>query len=143
MHREPELPRARKTQTGQRPQPVSEIPGQMYGVGPAQQQLQEAMPAPDVRAPMPSSSTAPPAESAQPPLADPMVVARAINLNGGLLAATQRPLEPVTHGLSTGPGGGREALQVATGAPLGETLRQLTLSSGDEYFAALAARIGL
>lgn len=140
------MPRtAKRTQTGVSAQPSAAIPGQTYGVGPEQQALQEAMPAPDVRAQPPSlpASPAAPALPAQPP-ADPMAIARAMQLDGGLLTpGTARPAEPITHGLSTGPGAGPEVLGTRRTNATGDTLRMLTARTGDPQWEQLARRVGI
>jgi len=152
------MPRKRQTQAGMPAQAVSPVGGQMYGAGVEQAALQQAMPAPQLQgASLPATNpmqqaTAPPA--GQPPAAPPMpaadqfaaLMASAQQLKGqaGLLTApSARPGEPVTAGLSLGPGPGTEALQARTGSPIGESWRRLSAATGDPYFAELARKANL
>ena len=95
----------------------------MYGAGVEQTQLQEAMPAPQLQtsaslpATNPMQQPAPAAPMVQQQQASPdqyaQLIARAqeIKGQGGLLTApTARPTEPVTAGLTRGPGVGPSAL---------------------------------
>ena len=59
------MPRARKTQTGATAMSVQQVPGQQYGVGVQQEELQRMMPAPQAQ-PM----------TAVPPAAPPPAAAR-------------------------------------------------------------------
>ncbi len=56
----------------------------------------------------------------------------------GLSAPTQRPNEPIQHGLPSGPGAGPEVLQPMTGAS--SSLQQLAATSGSPAIAAMAER---
>jgi hypothetical protein len=58
---------------------------------------------------------------------------------GGLNAETARPNEPVTHGLSTGPGAGPEILG-GPQSPAGDLMRRMSLETGNPMWAELAAR---
>jgi hypothetical protein len=142
------MPRkAKTTQTGAPAMPVSEIPGQMYGVGPEQMALQQAMPAPQIQqgaaAPPPA---APPPDGTVPP-APPVSLEdslRKMQLEGGLLApGTANPHIPVTNGLSSGPGAGPEALMAPPTSPLATTLKDLSRLTGDPMFEELARKNGL
>lgn len=154
------MPRARKTQSGERAMAMSSIPGQQYGVGVQQEQLQREMPAPQtpevgatarppaVAPAAPGQVAAPsaPAPASAPPAApaDPMAAFAALRGKvGGLTADTARPDEPVTTGLRSGPGAGPEVLTAQFRSPLGETLRQLSATVGDPMFANLAAKANL
>lgn len=151
------------TQSGAPAQPVAPVPGQQYGAGVEQAALQRAMPAPQARgaaavaAPAPSQSTA--GSIPQQPMADAGAVAAptqasdqdrylaamqaAQQLRGstGLLSGgTTRPNEPITAGLSRGPGPGPEALGMRGGSPTGDFFRKLSAATNDPYFAQLAQR---
>jgi hypothetical protein len=52
---------------------------------------------------------------------------------------TERPDEPVTHGLPSGPGGGPEVLGAQDGADVGSALRGLLLASNNPDVMALVA----
>ena len=85
-------------QTGAKPLPVTTAPGQPYGASKAQQDAQAAVPM--AGTPMPAVSA--PAQPVAPwdgPMAGEVT---------GLLAPSERPDEPVTHGLPIGAGGGTE-----------------------------------
>lgn len=144
------MPRARKTRSGDRAQHIGSVPGQRYGEGVAQQQMQREMPAP-VRNDVPSSpgtatgATPSAPVVAGPPPTDPAQLAAALSgaplglLSGG----TQLPNQPVTAGLSTGPGPGPNALgSLRARSPLARTLRNLQARTGDPMWARLADRIG-
>lgn len=63
---------------------------------------------------------------------------------GGLLGAgTQRPHEPVTAGLPSGPGPGPEAVGMPSQSQTGAFYRRLTMLTGNSYFAELAMRANL
>lgn len=82
-------------------QPIATAPGQAYGVAGQQAAAQSAMPLPGGGA------------SAGPTLGGPASPGPAGPLPGSLgplHAPTNRPAEPLTHGLPTGPGGGPEVL---------------------------------
>lgn len=66
--------------------------------------------------------------------------------DGGLLGApTMRPGEPVTHGLTSGPGAGPEVLgnMAPNLSQIGDFYRKLSAATGDPYFAELAQRANL
>lgn len=159
------MPRkAKRTITNKPAQAVSPVPGQMYGAGVEQMQMQRSMPAPNLRsASSPGSSAGPavspaarmPGEPPQPVLQPEPAPSEAERFQRTLSAAqqmqgqmgtlrrpTNRPDEPVTAGLPTGPGGGPEMLQMRQMNPTAETLRRLSAVTGDSYFAELARRAG-
>ena len=147
------MPRARKTQSGKPAMSVNQIPGQQYGKGVEQTRLQQAMPAPrDQTAAVAARAARASAQPATPPMqgrgspapADAMEAARALRERVGLLPRpTQRPAEPVTAGLSSGPGAGPEVLGMAFRSPLGEMMRSIARQSGDPFLADLADRANL
>lgn len=117
------------------PLPAQAPAGQEYGARLAQLQAQQAVPiapAPPGGTAAPGGGGAPPAAGAPPPGPAPGEVMP-------LGAPSQRPDEPVTHGLPTGPGAGPEALG-AQGANLGQLFQSLADQSGNDTFAALAQR---
>jgi len=57
-----------------------------------------------------------------------------------LNAPTERPHEPITHGLPIGPGGGPEVLN-APSRTTSVQLRQLAAQTGDTTIADIAARL--
>lgn len=62
----------------------------------------------------------------------------------GLLSGTQRPDQPVTAGLDSGPGGGSELLGgMRATSPMARTLRLLSERTGDPIFRNMADRAGL
>lgn len=62
----------------------------------------------------------------------------------GLLGGSQRPLEPVTTGLATGPGAGPSVLGgLNPTTPLSRMLRTLSERTGDPGFRDMADRAGL
>jgi hypothetical protein len=137
------MARKRKTMTGQAAQPIGAVAGQEYGAGIEQMAMQRAMPAPQVSGVAAGAPGAPaPAPGGTPPrinMAELMQRAQALQPETGLLTApTNRPTEPVTAGLSRGPGPGPEALAVRRGSPAGEMLRKLSMETGDPMFARLA-----
>ena len=106
-------------------------------------QMQRAMPSPQgVGVPAPA---APPTANGAPATPNPdayaamMQQATGMREQTGLLTApTNRPTEPVTAGLSRGPGAGPEALAGRTGSPTGDLMRQLSAATGDPLWARLA-----
>ena len=97
------MPRKAKPNRTDLALPKVAVPGQEYGKQAAQVQAQKIVPmAPTPTAPVPSPTTpsAPAAPQVPPPTP------------GSLpwLHPTNRPNEPITHGLDVGPGAGSEAL---------------------------------
>src|ERR1019366_4440764 len=119
------------------------VPGQGYGEAAqqraAQQQIPMGLPSapgpsspgagpggapPTPRAPSPPGGGpggAPPTPPPGPPIPEPMS-------NGPLTRPTERPNEPVTHGLPMGPGGGPEVLQGVGAAARQGSVEQGTLT---------------
>ena len=132
------------TQRGAPAQPISATPGQVYGAGVEQMAMQRVMPAPNMQSPAAGiPQGAPPAPSAAGPVDPARVMALAAGLKeqtGLLTAPTQRPNEPITAGLSRGPGPGPEILAAPSGSPSGDILRRLSQSTGDPQWAELARK---
>lgn len=143
----PRTAKRNQTLSGAPAQPIGAVPGQIYGAGVEQMQLQRAMPAPNLaQGPVaqpaaPTPAPAPPQAAAPPSFDQALAQAQGMRDQTGLLSMpTNRPQEPVTAGLSRGPGGGPEMLQMQRGTPAGDALRRLSAATGDPYFANLASR---
>ncbi|MCB1900740.1 MAG: hypothetical protein KDH16_15695 [Rhodocyclaceae bacterium] len=145
------MPRTRKTQDGRPAQPMREVPGQVYGASVQQQALAQTMPLPQQQgAPAVAAAPVPTAGAAgtpqpQPPLDFSQIIAAgaAMRDQTGLLhRPSMRPNEPLTAGLSRGPGPGPEILGARRGTPSGDLLRRLTQQTGDPMFARLADQAG-
>ena len=146
------MPRKAKTQSGAPAQAVSAIPGQVYGMEQAGMDLQKAMPAPQLATtgPQPGSqpAAAVPPQGGQPaptPQNFEQVLAQAQQMRsqtGLLTQPTNRPNEPITAGLPSGPGPGPEILGLVQGTPVGDAMRRLSQVTGDPSFAALARKAG-
>lgn len=137
----------RQTQAGAPAQGVRSTPGRRYGEGVTAARLHAVAPPVDAQAAAAAqrARVAPTqAPAAAPPGLPPDLAALLANAPVGMLAGTVRPDEPVTAGLSQGPGPGPEVL-MSGGAqtPLSRMLRELSRRSGDPEFAALADRAGL
>lgn len=137
-----------KTMSGAPAQPIGAVPGQMYGAGVEQMQLQRAMPAPNLaQGPVAGPAGPPPAG---PATAGPapaqgfdaaLAMAQGMRDQTGLLQQpTARPDEPITAGLTRGPGPGPEVLAMQQGTPAGDALRRISAQTGDPFFADLARR---
>lgn len=141
------MPRTRRTAGGDEAQPVGAIPGQNYGAGVEQMELQQAMPAPQAQ--QPTSPTGGQAQQPAPPpgqasIGDLLAIAKEVQAGGGLMnQPTSRPSEPITHGLMSGPGGGPDVLGVQPRSATGEWMRYLSQTNGDPYFEQLANRLGI
>jgi hypothetical protein len=112
--------------------PVRAVPGQTYGDRQAQIEAQRAVP----MAPAPAPPSGPP-QAPQPPQASPIPP----GAFGDLHRPTERPFEPVTTGIASGPGAGPEVLpnaQGLTGNNLSATLAQIAQQSGSQAIRALA-----
>lgn len=124
-----------------RPAPVTTVTGQTYGDAAAQEASQRIQPMAGGATQTPGA----PASSAPPPAAptpqgasgpsDMMAALQAHVAGGGgaggrgsLTRPTERPNEPVTHGLPMGPGGGPEALQGVGALTRDNAVEQGTLS---------------
>lgn len=140
------MPRQRQTAAGYPALARPPVAGQTYGNGADQQQLDQAMPTPNVQSAPPAPATAPVLQQAEPaPGAydHQAALATAQQLageTGVLQRESTRPNEPITAGLSRGPGPGPEALGLTQGTPTGDMLRRLSAELGDPFFADLAAR---
>lgn len=150
------MPRkAKTTLSGHPAQPIGAVAGQMYGAGVEQMALQRQMPAPQVSGPVASpasagpppggmAAAAPPEASAADRFAAALEGAKQMQGRAGLLTqGSNRPDEPVTAGLASGPGVGPEALQLRTGSPTGRMMRRIADLSGDSFFRELADRAKL
>lgn len=118
------------------PAPVTTAPGQQYGARAEQQAAQNAIPTGTPSQPpqtpgAPASSAATPAPQGAPGPADLAAMVQGHNGPGdqSLTRPTERPNEPVTHGLPVGPGGGPEALQGIGAAARDSTVEQGTLKN--------------
>lgn len=131
----------RMTQSGEPAQKIASVPGQRYGEGIDQQAMQQAMPAPDmVKATAPSPSA--PAVIPSPPV-DPMMVQEYLASNNpGMLGGTMRPDEPVTAGMSTGPGPGQSAI-AGPKSPASRWLMRMAEDTGNPKWRRLAEQAGL
>lgn len=122
------------------PAPVTTVTGQTYGDASAQEASQRAIPmaggatqtpgAPASSAPSPSAPT----PQGAPGPNDIMAMLQAHAANGGGPAGnftrpTERPGEPVTHGLAGGPGAGPEALTGVGAAARSGAVAQSTLGN--------------
>lgn len=114
------------------PAPIQTAPGQTYGEAGAQQAAQHAIPTANGPT-MPASPGAPASLPPQgaPGLSDIMAQATQHAGPSNSLAIdrpTERPDEPVTHGLPGGPGAGPEALQGVGALVRDNVLQQGTLA---------------
>jgi hypothetical protein len=142
------MPRAKKTRSGDPAQKVESVAGQRYGEGVAQQQMQKAMPAPNVRAgerPMQSVPVAPSIPSGPMEQTVPQPRVNPADFLAGLprktLADPTMNTRPVTNGLRTGPGQGPEALRpFAQAAPALRSAMRLADRTGDPVFQQILRR---
>ncbi len=120
-------------------QPVADIPNQPYGMGKELHDMQAQQPLPsisDPSVPMPERGSTSPAD----------VLAQAQEFAGPmpsvLGAHSNRPGEPVTTGLRSGPGAGTETLHGQTGRRnlRADLFEQLAAQSSDPRIAELARR---
>lgn len=109
------------------------VPGQGYGEAAQQRAAQQQIPMGPPPAPAGASSPSPAGPMSAIPGA-PLVGA-----SGSLTRPTERPNEPVTHGLPVGPGGGPEILDGIGGAARQNAIEQGTLS---HLLSSLAAQPG-
>lgn len=140
------MPRTRQTLSGHPGQPVPEIPNQMYGASGEQQQLAKQMPSPDAHVPVATVATGTAVGPVVPRPGE--MHASALDAAAGIRAGVLRqptasPREPVTAGLSIGPGPGPEMMPVAPTSPVGEQLRRLSIDTGNPMWAELARRAGV
>lgn len=106
------------------------VPNQPYGVAAEQKAAMNAIPLPNqqqagFRPPSPAAGGAPVSSPASPGVPSALPGAPMVGANGPLTRPTERPNEPVTHGLPVGPGAGPEAL---TG--IGAAARQGAVEQG-------------
>lgn len=144
------MPRGpRKTRSGAPAQPSTPVADQTYGAGVEQQALARTMPTPNNAAVTPAAPPATAGTASAPAPVDQaaalqaaLQAAQGLRGQAGVLSMpTQNPGEPVTAGLSIGPGPGPEALMRPMANATGETLRRLSIDTGDPYWAELAARV--
>lgn len=130
------MPRRRKgppapgNQGGYGAQPAQAPTGMPYGEHQASIAAQQAVPL----AVVPDVPTAPIDRQAR--IAQAIEMAKRLRPPQPLTGATRRPMEPITAGLSTGPGAGPEVLR--TGDRTARTLRLLASITGDAAFDQLA-----
>lgn len=142
------MPRKRRTMSGADAQNIGSVPGQRYGEGQMQQQLQQDMPAPDTAGTVgPGGDSTVPMPQAPivtgPPAVDPSQVGGFLSQhNPNLLGGSARPDEPVTAGLPFGPGAGSQALKRST-TPMSRYLSNLASDTGNPKWKRLAERAGL
>lgn len=121
-------------------QPPAAPTGMPYGEHGASIEAQRLMPVAAGNAP-PPAGPAPAGGGGDPMLAALQgALGMAPPSGGGLLDPSQRPSEPVTHGLPSGPGGGPEVLAPTTGTPLHQSLLQIAQTTGDPSVYELAER---
>lgn len=131
---------------GDAAQSPQDIPGQQYGAVVAGHQLQQSLPTPQVDpgsvAPVAGQVPTPPPSQGQPaqPIGDPFAAAQSMPGPQPLFGASQRPDEPVTAGLTRGPGPGPEVVGIQSRTPLGDMLRMMSDVTRDPSFAAMAMR---
>jgi hypothetical protein len=105
------------------------VPDQPYGVAAQQRQAMNAIPLP---VPQQASPAAPApggaASSPTPGVPSALPGAPMVGAAGPLTRPTERPNEPVTHGLPVGPGAGPEALQGVGAAARQGAVEQGTLT---------------
>ena len=141
------MPRAKKTLSGGQGQAIQATKGQTYGEGVAQKELQQTMPAPQLKQsqamPNPSmqNSETQPQQRQQPEQPQVPITEMLKGMGGSLLAPDDKPNVPITDGLVAGPGRGPEALQRPVNKT-GNLMRQLALQTGDSIFAQLAQKAG-
>lgn len=92
--------------------------GQPYGQGVQQAQAQQALPVGGTPVPPPQPGGAGPMPQSTPVGQMPQPTGPAPGSAGDFTRPTERPGEPVTHGLPTGPGGGPEVLGPTAQAPM-------------------------
>ena len=116
-------------------QPAQAENSQAYGEAGQQIAAQQAIPLPQVNSPAPG-----PPQAAPQGRMDPMAAAMAYEPGiTPLGAGTQRPHEPVTAGLSTGPGPGPEVFNATGQAQRAvDTLTMMARITGDQRYAEMA-----
>lgn len=142
------MPRGqRKTITGDPARANVPVAGQTYGNGVEQQQLEAAMPTPNAAPATPNSGAVTPNQAQTAPNTAPYnheaalaAASQYADQTGILKGDTNRPNEPITAGLTRGPGPGPEALGLTRGSPTGDLLRRLSAATGDPSLAELAMK---
>ena len=108
------------------------VPDQPYGVAAAQKAAMNTIPLPNQQQARPLSAPAaggaPVSSPAPPGVPSAIPGAAMVGQNGPLTRPTERPNEPVTHGLPMGPGGGPEVLQGVGAAARQGSVEQGTLT---------------
>lgn len=134
------MPRTRKrTYSGDPAQRPSATAGQQYGKGVQEMALEKAMPAPNLN----QAPSAPRQAPQQQPfsLQDALAQAQGLGGSGGLLQQpTGRPNEPLTAGLTQGPGPGPGVLSYPRATPTGAWMRMLAQTTGDPTLQEIADR---
>jgi hypothetical protein len=137
------MPRAKKTRSGDPAQKVESVAGQRYGEGVAQQQMQQAMPAPNrAAAPMPGSNVVTAGTQPAAPPRDMAAVQQMLQqLPTNMMRRPTQNARPVTHGLPTGPGAGPEVLQrFQSRVPALQVYEALARVSDDPLYKDILAR---
>lgn len=137
-------------------QPNTPVPGQQYGMGVQQMDMQRALPTPQnlqqtvpvtpATAQQQPTGVSNQAVGAQPvdPHAAALAEASAMRQHTGILTRpTSNPNEPITAGLGVGPGPGPEVLGLRTRSATADTLERLSQVTGDPLFRDLARKAGL
>lgn len=115
------MPRKAKPNRTDLALPKTTVPGQEYGKQAEQMRAQQIVPMGETPVAQPGPQNAVPAPSVTPPPQP-----------GSLpwLHPTNRPMEPVTHGLDVGPGAGREALGALGNVPAAVSAKLSQLAEG-------------
>ena len=134
----------RTTQAGDPAQKIASVPGQRYGEGVEQQAMQQAMPAPDmVEATAPNPSAPQGAPVMPMPPVDPAAIQGYLQSNNpNMLGGTALPDQPVTAGLSSGPGAGPSAV-AGPRTPPSRWLSRMAEETGNPKWRRLAEQAGL
>jgi hypothetical protein len=106
------------------------VPGQQYGEAAQQRAGMQVIPLPvqqQARPPLPQPAAGG-AVSSAPGVPSAVPGAAMVGANGPLTRPSERPNEPVTHGLPVGPGAGPEALQGVGAAAREGVVEQGTLT---------------
>lgn len=122
--------------------PISAAPGQEYGKKSQQQAAQRAVPMAPPPGPSSAVPSAPPSEGAAPVGPQPPVLNGIGKGNAGLglwTHPTERPDEPITAGMASGPGPGPEVLSGVGAVAANGAVEQGTLKSLLGHLAAAPA----
>jgi hypothetical protein len=132
------MPRARRTQSGAPAQAHTPVPNQPYGTGVEHAALADAAPAPDGNG---AGQRMDPSAAGLRDIAQGFPMPAAMPLS----APSGRPDEPVTTGMASGPGAGREALMNNIARPnrRAEILEALASTTSDPRLQRLAERARL